>query len=67
MKLEKILRNNKASSTRKLDIGRNTFAIQATFNQSTYVIREEMGHLRTELGFVLKNVSGGCYYDEIFY
>ena len=58
-KLEKIYRNNKARSTRKLGTGRNTFEVYVTNNSTIYKIHEEMAHIRTELGFVLKPVSGG--------
>ena len=44
----------------KPDTGRNTFAVQSTHNPATDETREEMAQMRTELGLVLKHVTGGA-------
>ena len=59
-KLEKTSYNNKAWSTRKLDTGRNMLEVQATHNRVADEIREKIAQMRTELGFVLKHVTGGA-------
>lgn len=59
-KPEKTSHNNKAWSSRKLDNGRNTIVVEATNNSTTGEIQEEISQIRTELGLVIKNVSGGA-------
>ena len=39
---------------------RNTFAVKSTHNPTTDEIREEMAQIRTELGLVLKHITGGA-------
>ena len=57
-KLEKISQNNKAWSTWKSVIGRNTFAVQSTHNSVADDLCEKIAQIRTELGLVLKHVAG---------
>ena len=57
-KLEKISCNDNAWSTRKSDTGRNTYSVQATNNPITHEIHEDLEEMTTELGLVLKHVSG---------
>ena len=67
-KLEKISRNDKAWSTRRLDIGGNTVVVQSAHNPATYEIYEEMSQMRTELRLVLKHVTWGIEkVDEVNY
>ena len=59
-KLEKISRNNNTWSTRKSDTRRNTFAVQSTHNPATDEIRQQMAQMRSEIGLVLKHITGGA-------
>ena len=56
--LKKISQNNNVWSTKKSDTWRNTFAVQSAHNPATNEIRDEMAQMRTELGLVLKHVTG---------
>lgn len=56
-KIEKIIGNNKAWSTRISTTMRSTFSIQVTQNQSNAYIYEEMTHVRAKEGLVLKHVT----------
>ena len=56
-KLEKISHHNKAWTTRKSDIRRNTFAVQGTHNPALDEIHEDMAQMRNELGLVIKHIT----------
>ena len=58
-KLEEKSKNNKAWTTRRKDTGRNTCFVHSTNNQPADEILEEIAQMRTELGLVLKHMSGG--------
>ena len=40
--------------------------MQSTHNPATDEIREEMAHMRTELGLVLKHITGGAEKINVF-
>lgn len=57
-KFYKIYRNTNAWSTRKSYTGRNTFLVQATINLIVDEMREDLAHMRADLGLILKHLSG---------
>ena len=59
-KLDNISQNNKVWRTRKMESRSNTFVVEGINNPTTYEIFEKMGQIKTELGLVLKHVSGGA-------
>ncbi|TMX01427.1 hypothetical protein EJD97_024533 [Solanum chilense] len=65
-KLENISWNNKAWSTRKSDIGRNTFAVQSTNNPATDKIPEEMAQMITEFGLAqTRRIGAKAKYTKV--
>lgn len=59
-KLEIVYHINKAWRSRKLNTGRNIFAVQVTNNSTTYDIHEELAHIRTELGLGFETTERRC-------
>ena len=59
-KLEKMSRNNKAWSIRKSDTRTKNFAVQSAHNLVADDLLEEMDQMITELGLLLKHVTGGA-------